>query len=32
MRYAMSSGSIGFDQWDQAVDTVIDPLISNIKD
>ncbi|HDS1721574.1 hypothetical protein NPS53_08695 [Pseudomonas putida] len=32
MRYAMSSGSIGFDQWEKAVDTVIDPIITNTKD
>lgn len=26
MRYAMHSGSISFDHWEKAVDTVIDPL------
>lgn len=32
MRYAMHSGSIGFDQWDGAVDAVIDPIKLNTKD
>lgn len=32
MRYAMHSGSIGFDHWDKAVDTVLEPLELNTKD
>lgn len=32
MRYAMHSGSIGFDHWAKAVETVIDPINLNTND
>ncbi|NVL50002.1 hypothetical protein F2S72_09650 [Pseudomonas syringae pv. actinidiae] len=32
MRYAMHSGSISFDQWDSAVETVIDPVAPMTND